>query len=60
MDLGSANSVALNAEAVIGVSYERCKSGVFISPGSVRSVWLRHVLEVFDKRLKAVEAFARR
>jgi len=60
MDVGSANSVAINTEAVIGVSYEPCKPGVFISPGSVPSVWLRHVLEVFDKRLKALEAFARR
>lgn len=32
------------------------KQGVFISAGGVRSVWLRHNLEVFDKRLKALEA----
>jgi len=32
------------------------KQGVFISAGGVRSVWLRHDLEVFDKRLKRLEA----
>jgi hypothetical protein len=30
--------------------------GFFISPGGVRSGWLSHELEVFDKRLKAKEA----
>lgn len=32
------------------------KSGVIISGGGVRSVWLRHDLESFKKRLKALEA----
>ena len=32
------------------------KQGIFISAGGVRSVWLRHDLEIFDKRLKTLEA----
>lgn len=32
------------------------KQGIFISAGGIRSVWLRHNLEVFDKRLKSLEA----
>src|SRR6202012_811322 len=32
------------------------KQGMFISAGGVRSVWQRHDLEIFDKRLKRLEA----
>jgi hypothetical protein len=36
-------------------SNELKKKGIFVSPGGVRSIWLRHDLETFQKRLKTPE-----
>jgi transposase InsO family protein len=44
------------AHGQVRVSNELRKAGVFVSPSGVRSVWLRHALENFKNRLKALEA----
>ena len=39
----------------VRVSNTLKQDGIFVSPGGVRSIWIRHGLETFKKRLKALE-----
>jgi transposase InsO family protein len=51
-----AYAIAQPAHGQHRTSNELRKQGVFVSGSGVRSVWLRHSLENFNKRLKALEA----
>lgn len=44
------------AHGQVRTSNELRKRGVFVSPSGVRSIWLRHQLQSFKLRLKALEA----
>ena len=48
-------AVEFPAYGQVRASNELKKRGVFISPGGVRNIWLRHNLQTFILRLKALE-----
>ena len=49
-------SMEYPAHGQVRVSNELRKQGVFVSPSGVRSIWLRHDLSNFKRRLRALEA----
>ena len=48
-------AVEYPAYGQLRVSNELKKQGILVSPGGVRSIWLRHELNSFKKRLTALE-----
>ena len=48
-------SLDLPAHGQVRISNELRKSGIALSPGGVRSIWMRNDLETFKKRLKRLE-----
>lgn len=48
-------AIKMPAYGQVRASNELKKEGIQISPGGVRSVWVRHDLHTFKKRLKALE-----
>lgn len=49
------HAIEFPAQGQTRTSNELRKKGIFISPSGARSIWLRHNLESFKKRLSALE-----